>query len=61
MAQVYAYLSSHPWSVLPLNISEPAMDMFLVLTGFLAALSLIPALEAAASPVAVVARRAATS
>ena len=60
-AQVYAYLSAHPWAVAPLNISEPAMDMFLVLTGFLAALSLVPALEAAASPGAVVARRAAAS
>ena len=37
------------------------MDMFLVLTGFLAALSLVPALEAAASPGAVVARRAAST
>lgn len=37
------------------------MDMFLVLTGFLAALNLIPALEAAASPGAVVARHAGTN
>lgn len=55
---MYAYLSAHPWSVAPLNASEPAMDMFLVLTGFLAALSLVPALEASPSPCAVVARRA---
>lgn len=57
-AQVYAYFSSHPWTVAPMNASEPAMDTFLVLTGFLAAMNLIPALEASASPGAVLGRRA---
>ena len=61
LSQVYAYFSSHPWTVALLNASEPAMDMFMVLTGFLAAQSLVPALEAAPSPSGVVARRAATS
>ncbi len=54
--QVYAYFSKHPWTVVPLNASEPALDMFLVLTGFLATLTLVPALEAASSPGPVVAR-----
>ncbi|KAK9841795.1 hypothetical protein WJX81_003721 [Elliptochloris bilobata] len=54
--KVYAYFSAHAWTVVPLNASEPAMDMFMVLTGFLAALSLVPALEVAASPGAVMAR-----
>ena len=57
-AQVYAYFTSHPWTVAPMNASEPAMDTFLVLTGFLAAMNLIPALEASASHGAVLGRRA---
>ncbi len=53
---MYVYFSAHPWTVVPLNASEPALDMFLVLTGFLATLTLVPALEAASSPGPVVAR-----
>ena len=32
------------------NVSEPAMDTFLILSGFLAASSLLPALQSGRSP-----------
>lgn len=53
---MYAYFRTHPWTVVPLNASEPALDLFLVLTGFLATAHLVPALEAASSPAPVIAR-----
>ncbi|BDA41092.1 probable nose resistant to fluoxetine protein 6 at N-terminal half [Coccomyxa sp. Obi] len=47
-ADLYKGYTAHKWMNLMLHNAEPSMDAFLVLTGFLAALSLIPALEASA-------------
>jgi hypothetical protein len=49
---VYAALGEHRWLTfsLSISVSGPAMDCFFVMTGFLAALTLIPALEQSGSP-----------
>ncbi|KAK9819568.1 hypothetical protein WJX81_007717 [Elliptochloris bilobata] len=54
--KVYGYFTTHAWTVALLNATEPSMDIFLVLTGFLAAASLVPALKASARPGAVIFR-----
>ena len=41
----YAALDRHPWMLALVNVSEPAMDFFLILTGFLATRSLTRALR----------------
>lgn len=41
----YAALEAHPWMLALVNLPEPAMDTLLILTGFLAAHSLLPALS----------------
>ena len=41
----YAALDRHPWMLALVNMSEPAMDFFLVLTGFLAARGLTHAFQ----------------
>lgn len=40
----YAALDAHPWVLALVNLSEPAMDIFLIMCGFLAAHSLGSAL-----------------
>ena len=50
----YAALEAHPWMLALVNLSEPAMDTLLILAGFLAAHSLLPAVSRGArSPVQV--------
>ena len=44
---VYDLLDSHPWMTGLMKMPEVFMDTFLVLTGFLAAQSLLPGLSAA--------------
>ncbi|CAL8462705.1 g2238 [Coccomyxa elongata] len=46
----YAALDAHPWMLALVNLSEPAMDTFLILTGFLAAHSLGPAFQSGKRP-----------
>jgi len=46
----YAALDAHPWMLALVNLSEPAMDTFLILCGFLAAHSLGPALASGQQP-----------
>ncbi len=46
----YAALDAHPWVLALVNLSEPAMDTFLILTGFLAANSLGPAFQSGKRP-----------
>lgn len=49
---LYAALQEHRWLTLSLSfsVSGPCMDLFFVITGFLAALTLFPALERPDSP-----------
>ena len=46
----YKALEDHPWMLALVNISEPAMDAFLILSGFLATSSLLPAMQSGKSP-----------
>ena len=46
----YKALEERPWMLGLVNVSEPAMDTFLILSGFLAASSLLPALQSGKSP-----------
>ena len=47
----YKALNEGPWMLAMVNLSEPAMDTFLILSGFLAASSLLPALQGGVSPI----------
>lgn len=49
----YQALDEYPWMLCLVNISEPAMDTFLILSGFLAASSLLPAMQNSKSPLQV--------
>ena len=49
----YSALERQPWMLALVNLSEPAMDTFLILSGFLAAGSLLPAMQSGKSPVQV--------
>ncbi len=46
----YKALNERPWLLALVNVSEPAMDTFLILSGFLAASSLLPALQSGKGP-----------
>eukprot|EP00884_Botryococcus_braunii_P019627 jgi/Botrbrau1/6348/Bobra.0098s0007.1 len=52
----YAALEDHPWVLIFTNLSEPALDTMLVLSGFLAARTLIPMITSTPSTVQVVTR-----
>lgn len=41
----YQALQQHPWMLALVNLPEPAMDTLLILSGFLAANSLLPSLQ----------------
>ena len=41
----YQALEQHPWMLALVNLPEPAMDTLLILSGFLAANSLLPAMQ----------------
>ena len=49
----YSALEREPWMLALVNLSEPAMDTFLILSGFLAAGSLLDAMQSGKSPVQV--------
>jgi hypothetical protein len=49
----YSALEREPWMLALVNLSEPAMDIFLILSGFLAAGSLLPAMQSGKRPVQV--------
>lgn len=51
--QWYKALEEHPWMLVLVNVSEPAMDTFLILSGFLAAGSLLPAMQSSKTPLQV--------
>ena len=46
----YKALEDHPWTLALVNVSEPAMDTFLILSGFLATSSLLPAMQSSKEP-----------
>lgn len=46
----YKALEDRPWVLALVNVSEPAMDTFLILSGFLATSSLLPAMQSGKSP-----------
>lgn len=46
----YKALEDHPWMLALVNVSEPAMDTFLILSGFLATSSLLPAMQSGKNP-----------
>jgi hypothetical protein len=56
MQEFYRGLDTTPWALAVFNSLQTAMDIFLVLTGFFAAASLIPALEKSNKSSAVVMR-----
>ena len=43
-------MDAHPWMLALVNLSEPAMDTFLILAGFFAAHTLGPAFQSGKTP-----------